>query len=136
MFDYGFSFSKAEIRTAFFNKNMSLVGSYVWLVDDPLENRLDPISELALAGSFPLSRHWRARANFRYDIEEFGTTRAGAGLNYRNECVEVDLSVQRRFTSSSVVDPSTTFGFTISLAGFSAMTGNKNYTRSCGKQAK
>jgi LPS-assembly protein len=136
VFDDGFSFSKAEIRTAFINKNMSLVGSYVWLVDDPLENRLDPISELALAGSFPLSRHWRARANFRYDIQEFGTTRAGAGFTYRNECVEVDLSVQRRFTSSSVVDPSTSFGFTISLAGFSAMTGNKNYTRSCGKQAK
>jgi LPS-assembly protein len=136
VFDDGFSFSKAEIRTAFINKNMSLVGSYVWLVDDPLENRIDPISEVALAGSFPLSRHWRARANFRYDIQEFGTTRAGAGFTYRNECVEVDLSVQRRFTSSSVVDPSTSFGFTISLAGFSAMTGNKNYTRSCGKQAK
>ena len=136
LFDERFNFSKAELRTAYLNKNLSVVGSYVWLVEDPLENRLDPVSELALAGSFPLSRHWRARANFRYDIEEFGTTRAGAGLTYRNECVEVDLSVLRRFTSSSVVDPSTSFGFTISLAGFSAMTGNKNYTRSCGKQAK
>ncbi len=136
VFDDGFSVSKAEIRTAYINKKMSVAGSYVWLVDDPLENRIDPISEVALAGSFPLSRHWRARANFRYDIQEFGTTRAGAGFTYRNECVEVDLSVQRRFTSSSVVDPSTSFGFTISLAGFSAMAGNKNYTRSCGKQAK
>lgn len=136
LFDEGFNFSKAEIRSAYISEKVNLAASYVWLTADPLENRADPVSELAVASSFPLSRHWRARANFRYDIEEFGATRAGAGLIYSNECVEVDLSVQRRFTSSSVVDPSTTFGFTISLAGFSAMTGSKNYTRSCGKQAK
>jgi LPS-assembly protein len=136
LFDEGFNFSKAEIRTAYLSEKVNVVGSYVWLTADPLENRADPVSELAVASSFPLSRNWRARANFRYDIEEFGATRAGAGLIYRNECVEVDLSVQRRFTSSRVVDPSTTFGFTISMAGFSAMTGTKNYSRSCGKQAK
>ncbi|MEP2031106.1 MAG: LPS assembly protein LptD [Paracoccaceae bacterium] len=136
LFDEGLNFSKAEIRTSYFSEKINIAGSYVWLTADPLENRADPVSEVAVASSFPLSRHWRARANFRYDIEEFGTTRAGAGLIYRNECVEVDLSVQRRFTSSSVVDPSTTFGFTISLAGFSAMTASESYTRSCGKQAK
>lgn len=136
LFDEGFNFSMAEVRSAYTSEKLNVAASYVWLTEDPFENRADPVSELAVASSFPLSRHWHARANFRYDIEEFGATRAGAGLAYRNECVEVDLSVRRRFTSSSVVDPSTTFGFTISLAGFSGTTGSKNYTRSCGKQAK
>lgn len=136
LFDEAFDFSKAELRGSYVSKKFVMSGSYVWLTEDSLEDRTSPISEVAAAGSFPLSRHWRARTSFNYDIEKFGVTRASAGVNYQNECVSVDLSVQRRFTSSSVVDPSTTFGFTISLAGFSAMTGTENYTRSCGKQAK
>lgn len=132
LFDQEFEFSKAELRTLFTNKGIRFGGSYTWLTEDAAEFRDEPLSELALAGSFPISRHWRAKADWRYDITNTDTTRAGATLSYNNECVTVDLSVKRRFTSSSSVEPSTSFGFTIALRGFSVNTGTETYARSCG----
>jgi LPS-assembly protein len=136
LFDDSLNFSKAEIRSLLRAKRVDFIGSYVWLAKDFEEDRDRDVSELALAGSVPISRHWTASANWRYDVVDSGPTRAGAVLTYRNECVEVDLSVQRRFTSSGSVEPSTSFGFTVALRGFNVTTGTENYTRSCGKQAK
>jgi len=48
-----------------------------------------------------------------------------------NECIEVNLSLSRRFTSSTIVDPSTNFGFTVGLRGFSAKTQDRSYARTC-----
>lgn len=136
IFNEDLDFSKAELRTLFLSDTVRFSGSYLWLVDDLEEDRTEDVSELALAGSVPINRNWTARANWRYDIVDSSATRAGAGLIYRNECVEVDLSVQRRFTSSTSVEPSTSFGFTVALRGFSVSTGTDNYSRSCGNQAK
>ena len=75
--------------------------------------------------------NWTAGANIRYDLEDSSATRAGVGLTYQNECVTVDLSLNRRYTSTTSVEPSTDFGFTISLNGFSVDTGTEKYRRSC-----
>jgi len=61
---------------------------------------------------------------------------AGAGLTYTNECVRVGLSINRSFADSTTIEPSTSLGLTVSLRGFSANTGERVETRSCGKQAR
>ena len=45
-------------------------------------------------------------------------TSAGVGLEFRNECMLVDLSLSRRFTSSTNVDPTTDFSLAVDLLGF------------------
>ena len=64
-------------------------------------------------------------------ISDARATRAGLGLVYSNECVTVDLSVNRRYTSTTSVEPTTDFGFTIALNGFSVDSGSKKYRRPC-----
>ena len=48
------------------------------------------------------------------------SARAGIGVEWRNECVTVDLSVRRRYTSTADVEPSTDFDLAVTLNGFSA----------------
>ena len=57
--------------------------------------------------------------------------KAGLGLEYANECMTVDLSLSRRYTSSTNVAPETSFGFAVQLAGFGAKTTTGNTTRVC-----
>ena len=57
--------------------------------------------------------------------------RAGLGLQYRNECIQVDFRVKRDYASSSVVEPSTDFDLTIALTGFGAGNSGKEYRRTC-----
>ena len=125
------NFSKAEVRGDWYRDALAVSGSYLWLGTDPNENRITETSEIWFDGSYKVSPSWKASASLRYDISDARATRAGLGLAYSNECVTVDLSVNRRYTSTTSVDPSTDFGFSISMNGFSVNNGSKQYRRSC-----
>lgn len=131
LFDEAFSFSKAEFRGDWIGKRAALTGTYLWLQSDLAEDRPTRVSEVWFDGSYKVAAHWTASANWRYDIADTRATEAGIGLVYKNECVEVDLSVNRRYTSSTSVEPSTDIGFTIALRGFSVNNGTENYRRTC-----
>ncbi|QAX31732.1 LPS-assembly protein LptD [Leisingera sp. NJS204] len=127
------NFSKAELRGDWRTSRSSLSGTYLWLGTDPDEDRAEESSELWVDGSYDFTPSWSASARLRYDISDARATRAGLGVAYSNECVTVDLSVNRRYTSTTSVEPTTDFGFTISLSGFSVKSGSKQYRRSCSK---
>jgi LPS-assembly protein len=107
----------------------------VWLGADAAEDRISTISEWSLDGRYRVSRHWSWLTNLRYDVAADDMAEAGLGVEYRNECVKVDFSVSRRFTSSTTVQPSTDFGFTIALLGFTANSGTNSYQRTCRNDA-
>jgi hypothetical protein len=45
-------------------------------------------------------------------------TRASVGMQYRNECMLVDLSLSRWFVDSTSVEPTTEFNVAVDLLGF------------------
>ncbi|MGR3321061.1 MAG: LPS-assembly protein LptD [Pseudooceanicola sp.] len=123
--------TKAEARASWINPRVSVGASYLWLDDDPAENRTDVTSEWALDGTIRLARNWLGSANWRYDLASNETAEAGIGVTYINECVEMEFSASRRFTSSTIVRPSTEFSFTIGLRGFSGNADGQRFTRTC-----
>lgn len=129
-----FDIAKTEARAAWQTARGGLGASYVWLGADPAENRATTVSEWLVDGQYRFSRHWSGTADWRYDIVTDKTAEASLGLVYRNECVQVNLSLSRRFTSSTIVEPSTSLGFTVRLTGFSADGIDKSYTRTCRNQ--
>jgi LPS-assembly protein len=131
LFDTAFDLTKAEARAAWITPRMGLGASYIWLGKDSAEDRPETVSEWSLDGSYRFSRHWTGTANWRYDVTSQRSAEAGLGVQYRNECVEVNLSLSRRFTSSTIVDPSTDIGVTVGLRGFSAQGFDNSYTRTC-----
>ncbi|WP_425358970.1 LPS-assembly protein LptD [Antarcticimicrobium luteum] len=133
LLDDSLRFNKVEMRGAWSSQRTRVSGSYLWLGVDPVEGRTADVSEFWFDGSYRVSTTWTASANLRYDIADDSASSAGVGLTYRNECVTVDLSLNRRYTSSTSVEPSTDFGFTIALSGFAVESGTEKYRRSCGK---
>jgi LPS-assembly protein len=132
IFDSDLDFTNAEVRGEFENDRGSIAGTYLWLIDDPQEDRNRSVSEVSLDGSYRIAGNWTASADLRYDLFENRARNASLGLRYNNECVSVDLSVKRRYTSSSNLDPSTRFGFSVGLLGFSGPKGTDSYARTCG----
>lgn len=131
LYDGGLSLSKAEARLLWQQQAFSLGAAYVWLGTDPAEDRASTQSEWSLDGTYRISRHWTGSANVRYDVARDETAEAGVGLRYRNECVELNLSLSRRFTASAIVEPSTDVGFTIAIRGFGVGDADRSYTRTC-----
>ncbi|WP_297774285.1 LPS assembly protein LptD [uncultured Roseovarius sp.] len=131
LFDEVFDTTKVEARASWQNDYTDIGATYVWLPDDPGENRPSTISEWAIDGSYRFARHWTGHADWRFDVAEDRSVRAGAGVTYSNECVDITLSVSRRFTSSTILEPETNIGFTVGLRGFSATTRDKSFARTC-----
>ncbi|MDZ7709191.1 MAG: LPS assembly protein LptD [Roseovarius sp.] len=131
LFDDVFDATKAEARISWQNARTDLGATYTWLPDDPVESRPSTVSEWSFDGNYRFARHWTASGEWRYDAATDRSIRAGAGLTYTNECVDITLSVSRRFTSSTILEPETNIGFTVGLRGFSAASRDKSFTRTC-----
>lgn len=131
LFDQDLSTTKAEARASFINDDAQIAATYIWLRSDPAEDRPGNVSEWAFDATYRLSRHWTGQADWRFDVASDETVRAGVGLIYTNECVDVTLSASRRFTSSSILEPSTDISITVGLRGFSTKTNDKSYVRTC-----
>ncbi len=131
LFDGAFDTTKAEARASWQTDRTNLGATYIWLRNDPRENRPGNVSEWAFDASHRLSRHWTGSADWRYDVAQDRSVRAGVGLSYTNECVDISLSASRRFTSSTILTPSTNISFTVGLRGFTTKTDDKSYVRTC-----
>ncbi len=127
----GLDLSKVELSGVWTDQLFSVSSTYLWLEADEEEGRTQDISEVFVGGAYRVNTFWTASASWRYNLADTQSATAGLGLTYRNECVEVGLTVNRSFALSSTVEPTTDFGFIILLRGFSATDGTESYVRSC-----
>ena len=118
IFGDGLGMTKSEMRLAWEADRFGLASSYIWMVPDLTESRPEETSEFAFDGRYRFTQNWTGLMSGRYDFVTDRTASAGLGLEYRNECVRVDLSLSRRFTSSTSVTATTDFGLTVDLVGF------------------
>ncbi|PQO23542.1 LPS-assembly protein LptD [Rhodobacteraceae bacterium WD3A24] len=117
LFDDDLDASRSEMRLGWTGARTDIATSLAHFDADPAEGRDDDISEWTVDASYGVSRHWTARADWRYDLDAAEATEAGLGLAYRNECLLVDLSLSRRFPTSTSVDATTDIGLTVELLG-------------------
>lgn len=130
LFDNDFGFSRDELRLAFAGAKYQVAAGYLWMDASETEGRLTDTSELLLETGWSWTGGWRSTFSTRYDFTAERAARAAIGLEYANECMVVDLSLSRRFTSSSTVKPETDFGLSVQLAGFGGATTSSTTTGS------
>lgn len=116
--DDSFEVSKADLRMVYGGTRMDVETGFLYLAAAPTENRPDEIAEWTVDATWRINPQWTGRADWRYDLEAGRATSAGVGFGWRNECVSVDLSLSRRFTSSTSLRPTTDFGLSVELTGF------------------
>ncbi len=114
--------TKAETLLGWQGARLQLNTSQVWVIADALENRPDPLNEWSFSGRYQLSDGWAASFGTRYDAFGGQATKADFGLQFRTECLTVDLSLSRNYASSGNVTPSTDMGFMVELGGFGGST--------------
>ena len=118
VFDTNFKLTKGEMRLALDREDYGLSSSYVRLLADNSESRADAVSELTLDGRYQFTPSWEAKLSTRYDFVADRAASAGLNLAFRNECLKLDMALARRFTSSTSVKPTTSFGLSVDLLGF------------------
>jgi LPS-assembly protein len=120
LFDPDLVFRRNEFAMVYNGDRGALRAAYTYLAADDSNPILGPqreTNEFALDARVRVHPNWELRGLWRYDLAENSNLRAGAGITYGNECAEFNLSVSRRYTTSSNVPPSTSIGFTVRLSG-------------------
>lgn len=115
-----FNITKTETRAGWSGDALDLTASYIFLPADLGEDRTTDVGEIAFDTTYRLNDMWAVGLDARYDVLAKEPTSTGLDIGWQNECVTVDFSVSRRFTSSTTITPSTDFGLSIGLNGFSA----------------
>lgn len=110
--------TKGEARVTWSGERTALAGSLIYAVADLRENRPDPTREVTFDARQKLNPNWTAKVSGRYDFVADQGTVAGLGVEFLNECLRFDVSLSRRFTSSTSVTPTTDFGLSLDLVGF------------------
>ena len=133
MFDTELEFDRNEFWMTYAGDTGGLRASYVYLAegDNPYYGPQEETNEVGLDARYRVSPHWELRGLWRYDVVTRENLRAGGGVTYGNECAEFDLSVSRRYTSSTNVPPSTSVGFSLRLAGLGGANDNDWPARTC-----
>jgi LPS-assembly protein len=131
MFDNDFSVRRNEAQFALNRARSGVSGTYAFLSADTGVNAFPQRHEIYLSGRHELTENWRITADWRHDIESNSTISYGGTLTYGNECIEVDLSAERSFTSSLGVPPTDSFSLTIQLASFGGTNDSAKPKRNC-----
>lgn len=131
LFDDALSPRTAEARLDWTGARGSLGAAFLRLPADPVEDRPRPIEELSLEGDWRVSERWSFSGEARLDLARDRLSEVGLGVVWRNECVEVDVAVGRSYTGSGDGDPSTEFGLSVDLLGFSAGDGARARPGAC-----
>jgi LPS-assembly protein len=125
--------TRADIGLSLASGRLDLATGLTLLDAAPDEDRPEPIAEWTLDADWRINRNWVVRSGWRYDFEVDRATRAGLGLGFVNECLTVDLSLSRRFTSSTSLRATTDFGLGVALTGFGTGGEGGAPRRRCGR---
>ena len=90
------------------------------------------LSSVALEWSYNLNSNWRSDSKFQFDSNIGRLSKLELGLRYENECVNVDLSSSRSFSTSSTLIDKTDFTLSVELTGFSSSDRKNAKSHKCG----
>ena len=124
--------NKIEARIKWQNDIQKIAATYVGLSADSLEDRATSLSSLALDWQYNFTPNWRSTSGFQFDSTIGKLSKLGFGLRYANECMNIDFSASRRFSTSTTLKEKTEFGLSVDLTGFSSGVRKAPKSRQCG----
>lgn len=118
LFDEDLKVKRSDIKfDASFDK-WDIGGTFVYLAPDLLAGSPVERGEGTLRAAYRVTPSWQIDLDWTRDIVNNTDIRAGAGITYGNECIEIGLNVARKFTTNNIVPPSTDINLVVKLAGF------------------
>ena len=109
---------RAETELALDFDKLDVEATFAFLAADVVADSPVDRSEANIAVGYQITDKWSTSASLRRDLRGKENIFSEFGLIYANECVEVAVSLSRRFTTSNNVPPDTYFDVSVKLAGF------------------
>ena len=102
---YSKNFTLKRSNTSFklTNPRYQINTSLTNLVSDPSEGTTADLKELILDLNSSLTKNWSGNLGLRRNLVNNEDVNTSLGLNFRNECIDINLSLSRRNTTTSLL---------------------------------
>ena len=102
---YSKNFTLKRSNTSFklTNPRYQINTSLTNLVSDPSEGTTADLKELILGLNSSLTKNWSGNLGLRRNLVNNEDVNTSLGLNFRNECIDINLSLSRRNTTTSLL---------------------------------
>jgi LPS-assembly protein len=125
---------KTETRLKWQNDIHKIAATYVGLTADIREDRTTSLSSVALNWQYNFTPNWRSTSEFQFDSTIGKLSKLDFGIRYVNECVNIDFSASRRFSTSTTLTDKIEFGLSVELLGFSSGLRKAPKRHQCGSK--
>lgn len=117
LFNSRFQVNRNVLELDWETDSYQLSTTYTHVSADAAENRLLSSSEWSVDARRSLDEFWTANLHWRYDLSRSRAARLGLGLGYENECLRMEMALERRFASAAVARSTTSFGLNVDVLG-------------------
>ncbi len=94
------------------------------LVSDPSEGTSADLKELTLNLKSSLTKNWSGKIGLRRNMVDNENINASMGFNFRNECIDIDLSVSRRNTATNLLPKDSRIDLVVNFGNIGARYNN------------
>jgi len=122
---------RAESEISLNFEKLELDAAYVFLAADVVADSPVDRSEGVITANYIFSDNWESNLELRRDLLGNQNIYGEIGVTYNSECIEVAVSLSRRFTTSNNVPPDTKIDVSVKLAGFGAGSTSRTGSAPC-----
>ena len=130
----GGGITKSETSLKLNRDQHQISATHVELTKDLTDTQNKSLSSVALEWNYDLTSNWRSESKFQFDSNIGRLSKLELGLLYENECVNIDFSTSRSFSTSAILKDKTNFTLSVELTGFSSRDRKTPKSHKCGSQ--
>ena len=99
------------------------------LVSDPSEGTTADLKELILDLNSNLAKNWSGNLGLRRNLVNNENVNTSFGLNFRNECIDINLSLSRRNTATSLLPKDSRIDLVVNFGNIGSKYDNTNMSK-------
>ena len=131
VYSKNFSLKRSDTSLNLRKERYSLGGNITNLISDPSEGTSSDLKELSFNFFSEFTRNWSGNLSFRRNLVKDETINASAGFNYKNDCIDIQMSISRRNTSSAILPRDSRIDLVINFGNIGSTFATTNVKSQC-----
>ena len=129
VYSKNFSLKRSNTSLKLTKKRYQIDTSLVNLISDPLEGTSTDLKELTLNFNSIFTQNWSGKVGLRRNMVNDENINASVGFNFRNECIDIDLSLSRRNTATNLLPKDSRIDLVVNFGNIGARYGNSKTSK-------
>ena len=132
VYSKNFTLKRSNTSLKFTKPRYQIKTSFTNLVSDSSEGTSTDLKELTLNLNSSFSKNWSGKLGLRRNMVNNEDINTSLGLNFKNECIDIDLSLSRRNTTTNLLPKDSRIDLVVNFGNI----GSKYYNNKMSKCVK